>query len=210
MLARLFLSGGTCNIPRIKNRLAEEFGDRIVTRLELPAALKHSSVGPDGTKDIGNATAMGAALLAVHGADPVFASAIGVRLAEAAGDRFCPVFQPWEALKFGKPEEVKFFISDASSGVARLLLCDQNDPVLQPSGRLLRIVTVPIDTGENWLKVTFTLDRHLVLRIEASGVKTRADGFEPIWIQHLNLGFRLPPESSAKATTVAGSTSRRI
>jgi molecular chaperone DnaK len=196
LLARLFLSGGTCNIPRIKNRLAESFGDRIVNRLDLPAGLRHPAVGPDGTNDIGNATAMGAALLAVHGAEPVFANSLGVRLADAAGDHFCPVFQPRERLTFGR-KEFKFFVSDASSGVARLMVCDQNDSILQPTGRLLRIIPVPIDTSENWLKVSFTLDRHLVLKIEATGVKSRAAVAEPVSIQHLNLGFRLPSQEPA-------------
>lgn len=204
LLARLFLSGGTCNIPRIKDCLARRFGDRLVSRLELPPGLRHA-VGPDGTNDIGNATAMGAALLAVHGAEPVFANSIGVRLADAAGDQFCPVFQPRERLTFGK-KELKFFVSDASSGVARLLVCDQNDPVLQPAGRLLRVVPVPIDTGENWLKVSFTLDRQLVLKIEASGVKSKAELAEPVQIQHLNLGFRLPPQNTAKTSATVPPT----
>jgi molecular chaperone DnaK (HSP70) len=195
LLARLFLSGGTCNIPRIKDRLAGQFGDRIVSRLELPAALRHVGVGPDGTSDIGNATAMGAALLAVHGAEPVFSSAIGVRLADPAGDHFCPIFQAGESVAFGQ-RELKFFVSDASSGVALLLICDQNDPVLQPAGRLLRVIPVPIERDENWLKVTCTLDRHLVLKIEASGIKSKART-DPVWIQHLGLGFRLPPQSLA-------------
>lgn len=191
-LARLFLSGGTCNIPRIRNCLAGQFGERIVSRLELPAELRHKVVGPDGMSDIGNATAMGAAMLAVHGAEPVFASSIGVRLAQADGDRFCPVFQAFERLTFDK-KELTFFVSDASSGVARLLVCDQNDPVRQPAGRLLRIIAVPIDRDEHWLKVRFTLDRHLVLKVEASGKKATAEAAEPASIQQLNLGFRLPP-----------------
>jgi molecular chaperone DnaK len=198
LLARLFLSGGTCNIPRIKDCLAGRFGERIVSRLELPPALRHVGVGSDGTNDIGNATAMGAALLAVHGAEPVFSNAVGVRLADAADDHFYPVFQAGERLTFDR-KEVKFFVSDASSGVARLLICDQSDPVLQPAGRLLRIVPVPIDKNETWLKVGFTLDRHLVLKIEASGVKVRAQATDPVWIQHLSLGFHLPTQAAAAA-----------
>jgi hypothetical protein len=102
------------------------------------------------------------------------------------------VFGANEALTFGS-RECEFFVSDASSGVARLLVCDQDDPVRQPGGRLLRIVPVPVDTDENWLKVRFTLDRHLVLNVEPSGriKKPRLNG--PVTIEHLNLGFRLPP-----------------
>jgi molecular chaperone DnaK len=201
LLARLFLSGGTCNIPRIKECLAGRFGDRIVSRLELPSALRHVGVSSDGTNDIGNATAMGAALLAVHGAEPVFSNAVGIRLADAGADQFYPVFQAREPLTFGK-KEVKLFVSDASSGVARLLICDQTDPVRQPSGRLLRVIPVPIDKNENWLRINFTLVRNLILKIEASGIKSRALSMEPVCIQHLNLGFHLPPSPAMSARSV--------
>ncbi len=151
-----------------------------------------------GLDDIGNATALGAALLAVHGATPVFASSLGVRLAEAAGDRFYPFpgFQAGDRVSFQSHTE-SLFVSDAGSGVARLLVCDQGDPVLQPGGRLLRVIPVPIDRKENWLDVTFTLDHHLVLRVEASGRMARArnaDGslLSPAWVQQLNLGFPIP------------------
>ncbi len=137
---------------------------------------------------------MGAALLAVHGAAPVFASAIGVRIADRSGDQFAKVFEPNERLTFGS-KECKFFVSDASSGVARLLVCDQDDPVRQPGGRLLRVIPVPIDTDEDWLDVRFTLDRHLVLNVEPSGRRSKARLDGPVTIEHLNLGFRLPPQA---------------
>jgi molecular chaperone DnaK len=191
-LARLYLSGGTCNVSSVRERLAAQVaGNRTVTSLQVPAHLRHPSAG-GGLNDIGNATALGAALLAVHGANPVFASALGVRLADAAGDRFYPVYRANELISFA-PQRAEFFVSDAGRGVARLLICDQDEPALQPGGRLLRVVPVPIDEGENWLDVTFTLDSHLVLRIEASGRKVRAR-VEPTHVQHLNLGFRIPPQ----------------
>ena len=191
LLARLFLSGGTCNIPCVRERLAADFGDRIVSRLEVPANLKHTS---DGINDISNATAMGAALLAVHGASPVFANAVGVRLADADGDHFHPIFRAGEVLDF-KPKMEKFFISDSSSGVARLLICDQDDSVRQPAGRLLRVVPVPVDRKENWLKASFAVDRHLILKVDAEGAMARVwTDDKPASIQNLNLGFRLPPK----------------
>ena len=157
VLARLFLSGGTCNIPAVRDRLAAEVaGNRMVDRLQLPDRLK-SPGSAGGLDDIGNATAMGAALLAVHSAEPVFASSIGVRLADASGDQFYAVYKAGDTVSF-KPKVERLFISDASSGVARLLICDQDDPVRQPGGRLLRIVPVPIHRQENWVDVTFTLD----------------------------------------------------
>jgi hypothetical protein len=118
-----------------------------------------------------------------------------------AGGQFLPVYRANERLSFGTPREEQFFVTNASNGVARLLVCDQDDPVTQPAGRLLRVITVPIDRGELWLKVRFNLDRHLSLRVEAVGQRNvRTDLFtpprwpnEPVWIQSLNLGFRLPP-----------------
>ena len=45
-LARLFLSGGTCNIPAIKARLANDIaGHKLVSSLRLPARLKDSRAG---------------------------------------------------------------------------------------------------------------------------------------------------------------------
>lgn len=190
LLARLFLSGGTCNVPAVRDRLAAQVaGNHIVDRLQLPEQLKAPGA-TGGLDDIGNATALGAALLAIHGAEAVFANSIGVRLADAAEDRFYPVFRAGDAVTF-RPKTERLFVSDASSGVARLLVCDQDDPVRQPSGRLLRVVPVPIHREETWVDVTFTLDRFLVLRVEASGRKETYRG-EPAWIQNLSLGFRIP------------------
>jgi exodeoxyribonuclease V alpha subunit len=39
-------------------------------------------------------------------------------------------------------------------------------PVTQPAGRLLRVMTVPIEKSENWVDVRFTLDRHLTLKVD--------------------------------------------
>jgi hypothetical protein len=166
------------------------YGDRIVSRLDIPLGMRQTTVGSDGMDDIGNATAMGAALLAVHGAEPTFATTLGVRLADKSGDRFYPVFSAGTIVDF-KPKVEKFFVTDTSSGVARLLVCDQDDPNIEPGGRLLRVVAVPIHPEENWVDVTFSMDRHLMLRVKASGRKETFRG-EPTWVQHLNLGFRMP------------------
>lgn len=188
LLARLFLSGGTCNIPKVHESLAAQVaGHRIVHRLRLPSHVKAPTGG--GLDDISNATALGAALLAVHGAKPVFASSLGVRLADASGDQFYPVFKAGETLNY-QPRRVSFFVTDSTSGVARLLVCDQDDAVQQPHGRLLRVIPVPIDHQENWLDVTFTLDPYLVLRVEGTGRKQTHSGGDSI--QHLNFGFSIP------------------
>jgi hypothetical protein len=76
--------------------------------------------------------------------------------------------------------------------VARVLVCDQEPNGLPGASRLLRICTIPVDRTENWIDLTFTLDRHLVLKVEGKGPK-QPHFEEPAWIQHLNLGFQLPP-----------------
>ncbi|MDB5308648.1 MAG: hypothetical protein JWO38_2850 [Gemmataceae bacterium] len=199
-LARLFLSGGTCHVRDVRERIARQFGDRLTPTLKLPDRLvdKRATGGLD---DIGNATAVGAALLSAFGSEPVFASAIGVRLAGGeTGEQFLPVFRATEKVPFDTPRAERFFVSDSGGGVARLLICDQTDSVTQPAGRLLRVMTVPIEKTENWVDVRFTLDRHLTLKVEAAGRKSiKTDPFstprwptEPEWIQSLNLGFRIP------------------
>jgi molecular chaperone DnaK (HSP70) len=190
LLARMFLSGGTCNIPAVRDRLAAEIaGNRIVDKLQLPANLKMpGSLG--GLEDIGNATALGAALLAVNGSGPVLANSIGVRLADSMGDQFYPVFRAGEDVSFNTKKE-RFFVSDASAGVGRLLVCDQDDPVRQPSGRMLRVIAVPIHRQETWIDVSFTIDKFLVLRVEATGRKDVSRA-QPALIQNLKLGFRIP------------------
>jgi molecular chaperone DnaK len=191
LLSRLFLSGGTCNIPIIQQRLERELaGGRIVSRISLPPALQQH---PGGLDDIGNATALGTALLAVHGTYPIFAKDVGVRLANASStqERFYPVFRAGERVAFGKRKE-SFFVSDASSGVARLLVCDRNNADLQPEGRLLRLIAIPIDRKETWIDVTFSIDRHLVLQVEATGRIAKSERQEPVWIQQLDLGFKMP------------------
>lgn len=199
-LARLFLSGGTCHVRDIRESVARDFGDRLSSTLRLPDRLvdKRATGGLD---DIGNATAVGAALLAAFGSDPVFATDIGVRLAGGQdGEQFLPVFRANDKVSFDTPRAERFFVSDASGGVARLLVCDRSDIATQPGGRLLRAITVPIEKTENWVDVRFTLDRHLTLKVEAAGRKSiKTDPFssprwptEPVWIQSLNLGFRIP------------------
>jgi molecular chaperone DnaK (HSP70) len=193
-LSRLFLSGGTCNIPRIKMLLEEKVGARLVNRLKLPAEL-HAA--PGGLDDVGNATAIGAAMLAVHASQPVLGNDIGVRLAHTSGDRFDTVFHRGEALDY-KSRKRQYFITDASCGVARLLVCERRDPIIQQQGRLLRVLTVPIDKNEGFLDVEFTIGPQLVLTIKATGriakstISHSPSGAEPADIHQLNLGFHMP------------------
>lgn len=205
-LARMFLSGGTCNVPLIRAELTARYGHKSVDTLRLPADLRGNPA--TGLDDIGNATAIGAALLAVHGAEPVFADAIGVRLAGGDRERFYPVYRAGERVPF-TPVTHRFYVSNASEGVARLLVADQHDPVLEPAGRLLRLITVPIQKDETWLDVRFTVDKHLALRVDAAGLRDLPrTSAQPApswphtanWIQNLNLGFSLPAPSVTKGS----------
>lgn len=201
-LTRLFFSGGTCLMTAIRDKFAPMFGSRLFSALRLPKTLI-DPLAIGGLDDIGNATAIGAALLTAYGSEPVFANAIGVRLAGGDQDRFYPVFNRNSPVTFDKPEELSLFVADAKGGTARLLICDQEDEIRHPSGRLLRAIVVPIDPEERWLKVRLTLDRQLTLRAEAIGVRqiSTRPGVEAAngasnWIQALCLGFRLPPLGS--------------
>lgn len=197
LLARLFLSGGTCNIPAVQKRLGAQIaGDRLVTAIAIPPTLRADSGGLD---DIGNATALGAALLAIYGTRPVFATDVGVRLAHAWDDHdaFYPIFRAGERVTY-EPRRERFFVSDARSEVARLLVCDRPDSHALPQGRLLRVIPVPIHRDESWLHVEFTVDPHLVLRVSASGRVARAQPDGPVWIPDLNLGFEVPEVAVAK------------
>jgi hypothetical protein len=190
-LARLVLSGGTCNLPQVRRRLEREVGGGcIVTGLNLPDRLCFL---PGGLDDISNATAIGAALLASQDAAPVFASDVGVRLAAAdpAEDAFFPVFRAGEPATPGSHRPASFFITDAAHGVARLLIAERLDPVTQPAGRLLRVVVVPIDQKETWLNVEFHIDALRSLTVTASGRNVRS-AFESIHLHQLNLGYPVP------------------
>jgi molecular chaperone DnaK (HSP70) len=186
-LARLVLSGGTCNLPLVRSRLAREVGGgRIVTTLRLPTELCFL---PGGLDDISNATAVGAALLAARDAVPVFSTSVGVRLAmrDAAEDAFFPIFQAGEAATRGS-RRASFFISDASEGVARLLICERLDAMTQPAGRLLRIIPVPVGREETWLDVEFSLDSLRALTVTATGRNVKSSCGE-VEIHQLNLGY---------------------
>ena len=197
-LAKLFLSGGTCYLNDIQSRFACDFGNRVVGSLRLPPRF----VGPNagGLTDIGNATAIGGALLAAYGQAPVFSASIGVRLAgDRSGEQFHTVYNAGDPVRFNAPRKERFFIADASHGSGRLLVCERHDAT-EPAGRLIRMIPVPIHPTEHWLDVTFTIDRHLTLNVKAIGrqnVRPESSRYPPHKglsedIPALKLGFPLP------------------
>ena len=189
----ILMSGGTCNIPWVQLQMQQEFGsDRVVTHLPFSSRSKD----PVPEQDVSHATAIGAALLAVFGAHPTLTHDVGVRIADATGvqDAFHPIFRAGQALDFTDHKE-EFFITDTRTGVARLLLCELVDGDIEPEGRLLRIIPVPIDIKETRIEVSFQMGRHLVMQVSGSGrvVPCRREETET-FIHDLSYAFEVPQD----------------
>jgi molecular chaperone DnaK (HSP70) len=189
LLNCLLLSGGTSNIPVVRTNIQNTFGPRIVVG---------SQPGPRDApeSDVANATAIGNAMLGTWGARPVFAREIGVRTADAEGpgDHFHAVFHRGEAVRPGQRVNVPLFVANAASGVARILVCDRLDPDVDHHGRLMRILTVPVDRNEMWVDATFVMSGHLVLSVHATGRVARAGtGQSTCVIPNVAIGFEVPP-----------------
>ena len=117
----------------IRARLAELVAERLVTSLAIPSNLRHAAGGD--LDNIGNATALGAALLAIHGAQPIWASGtIGTSAWPRERGSLLPGF--WRLLKDGFASSRTSEISSSAMPVKALpdflILADQDDPVLQP------------------------------------------------------------------------------
>ena len=168
--------------------------DVIITN--LPFDSRNDRRAPE--TDVSNATAIGAALLSVFGAEPIFSSDIGIRTAGSNGfeDAFYPIFKKNELLDFENPKQERFFVTNTQTGVARLLYMRQVRARYAASGLLRRIVPIPIDKKETWIEVDFELTQHLGLRIHGSGQIARASREETeMFIHELNLGFNIPEDS---------------
>jgi len=191
VLTHLLVSGGTCHIPAIQTKIKQKFGvSRIVSTLHAPGK-------GEAERDIANATAMGAALLCAFGGQPVFTRDVGIRMADSTSeeDLFYPVYRAGEVIEFDKSRKESLFITDPSTGIARLLICDRLEGNLrQKGGSLKRIITVPVDKNERHLEVVFSIDRGLVLDIKASGRIARCSDKEgSCKITDLAVGFKIPP-----------------
>jgi len=78
-----------------------------------------------------------------------------------------------------------------------LLLCERTDQIQQPSGRLLRILPIPIDQNERTVEVTFEVTEHLALNVWASGRVAKTIQSETrTTIHDLNLSFEMPEEAA--------------
>lgn len=201
-LNHILMSGGTSNIPSVQLRIKQEFGaDRTMTAL---------ANGFGGKRyDIANATAMGAAQLALNGAHPVFARDYGIRLADVSRneDLFYPIFRKGERIKFGQKHTQSFYISNSRSGVAQLLICDRLDEELNEAGTLLKVLTVPIDRKENHLDLSFSLDKDLALKIVATGVLAKSKQRESSCvITNINIGFKIPGREKVSLQDAVKST----
>ena len=194
VLNPLLLSGGTSNIPAVQARIKTEFPPEHVDG-SLPS---HGSTGTGAPElDVANATAIGAAMLSVWNASPVFAREVGIRIAgsDRTMDRFLPVFGRGEPVDFHEKRTERLFVTDASTGVARVLVCDRADPVVDKEGELRRILSVPIDRSEHLVDVSFSMDKHLMLKVHASGRVACTESRDcTCWIPNIPVGFEIPAE----------------
>jgi len=186
LLNPLLLSGGTSHIPLVRHRIQNLFHHVITS---LPA---HGDRHNREAQDAANATAIGAAMLAERNSAAVFACDVGIRVADAQtmSDTFVPVFKHMEPVEYGQAKRVPLFVTNASTGVARILICDRVDPDVEPAGRLKRIFTVPIDNNELWVDVEFQMDNHLVLQVSASGRIAHAEA-PPCFLTDAPIGFEV-------------------
>lgn len=202
-LNHILMSGGTSNIPAVQLRIKQEFGaDRTMTALANGFSGKQQY-------DIANATAMGAAQLALNGAHPVFARDYGIRLADVSRneDLFYPIYRKGEQIRFGQTHSQSFYISNSKSGVAQLLICDRLDEELNEAGTLLKVLTVPIEKNENHLDLSFSMDKDLALKVSATGVLAKSKPSESSCvITNVNIGFRIPGREKVSFKDVIEST----
>jgi len=195
----LLLSGGTSHVPAVQLAVRNAFGPGHVVAV-LPGQEGLPLGAPE--RDVANATAIGAAMLGMWNAQPVFAKEIGIRTADAesTSDHFLPIFQRGDIIN-GHTVAASLFVSDASTGVARILICDRLEPDIDPAGRLLRVLTIPIDRREKWVNVSLSMDHHLVLKISASGRIAAANSQENACdIPNVAVGYAVPqPEAANKS-----------
>jgi len=174
LIEPVVLSGGTRNLDFIRCSFQNEFGQRLQD--ELPQA--------DYFRDlerhrIDSATAIGAALLQAIDSHPVCSRAIGIRLADdrqtASTDLFWPIFKRGDKIDPISKVTMEFFVTNPSSGVARLLICDQLEPEIEPAGRLRKFFPVPIDRRESRIYLTFRITEGLLLEVTVQGALAKVD-----------------------------------
>ncbi len=192
LIKPIILSGGTRNLDFIRYSLEGEFGDRIID--ELPQTGHFRDVDRNR---IDSATALGAALLMATESRPVFSRSIGVRMADARNtadmDLFWPIFRQGEVVQPNRTEEVELFVTNPSCGVARLLICDQLEPDLEPAGRLLRFFPVPVSREEKSIFAKFRVTEDLLLEVTVIGAIARIHPEDSrCYVANLAFGFDLP------------------
>lgn len=192
LVTPIILSGGTRNLSFLRHRLEAEFGDRIVHELPQRKFFKDLDANR-----IDSATAIGAALLMANQSKPVFSKSIGVRLADARSssksDLFGMVFSKGEVIDYGRTVPMELHVTNPSSGVANLLICEQLDQELEPAGTLLRILPFPVHKTESRITVKFSIAQDLLLKIEVVGTIARIRPQDSTYYVPLHsLGFLLP------------------
>jgi molecular chaperone DnaK (HSP70) len=188
----IILSGGTRNLSFLRRRLEAEFGDRIIDELPQRKFFKDLDANR-----IDSATAIGASLLMANQSKPVFSKSIGVRLADArhssSSDLFGKVFNKGEQIDSNRIVSMDLHVTNPSSGVANLLVCEQLDEDVEPAGTLLRILSIPVHDTETRITAKLSVTEDLLLKVKVVGaIATVKPEESEFYIPLYGLGFFLP------------------
>ena len=186
-LRRLLISGGTCNIPLVQLRLKQQFG---TDRIEMP---RHIETQLSRVDDTGMGTAVGAAMLTVHGGQPVFAQDIGIRLDEGTEDESFYTLYPRERpIEFGKPHLPSRMVAQLSPGQTQVALkiCTRQNSI-NKQGSVFEIIPVPVNAQHLSFRVKCTVDKSLVLRIDYLDVPLPRESRQS-YILDVPMIFRMP------------------
>jgi len=189
----ILLSGGTSRIPIIQSIVEQRFGlSNVQTTLQnLPQNLRNH---PNET-DIQHATALGAVLLYMSVARPVFSRDIGIRMAVDADSRdaFYTLYRKGDVVDIDRKQTAEFFVTRTEGGVARILICDRLSDVMAPGGRLLKIFPVPINNRVTYLSVQHWIDEKLAINISVRDVMGTIQPMSCA-VADLSLGFKTQSE----------------
>jgi len=152
---KVLMSGGTCKIPYIFQKLQDRFGRRVEV------------INPSSCIAEGNALAS----FYQEELSPHLASAIGVKLSD---DTFFPIFEKGYPLGERIKQRQQFYVTDVSTGEAVLVLCESPSKDINPTDiNLIGVLKIPIEEkleeGAERIVVDFEIDEDYVLNIRGHG-----------------------------------------
>lgn len=156
-VALVLLSGGTCKIPLVKDKLSDRFGSRIVDMANSNTVI-----------------AEGAAIAAAKNLKPHLAKSVQIELSD--GSYYTLFAAETVLLPALLEKEVQFLCTDNRQGEARLIVLETDEQEARETGLILGIPlksSVPTKYQER-VVAHFTMNRDLVLEVEAWGTIKQA------------------------------------